>query len=363
MGSQLGVERPAPLPPDIVWLDPLDIHAGRLAALRLPARGRIVPLGLVLFSYLRLKLYLRSRGFAVDAHDYDWRLPVARLGRQLAARLHAARGKRVTLVAHSMGGLVARAALAQPGTSHVERAVLLGTPHFGSFAAVQALRGTYAVVRKVARLDARSSAEELASRVFSGFPSLYDLLPCAPASLADLFCARNWPAAGPRPRAPLLRAARRDRRELGALDERYTLIAGVGQSTVTALERRDGDFIYTLTRDGDGTVPVASAAPAGASCLYAPVAHSDLTRDATVAAAIVDVLRRGSSERLPANWSSRSRAMARVTDRALRRTHIAKVNWVALEPEERRLYLENLNEPPSLELRIAREPRGSRRAR
>ena len=119
MGSQLGMERAGPLPHDIVWLDPLDIHAGRLSALRLPGRARIVPLGIVLFSYLRLKLYLQSRGFAVEAHDYDWRLPVVQLGRALAARLHSRRNTRVALVAHSMGGLVVRAALAQPGTAHV----------------------------------------------------------------------------------------------------------------------------------------------------------------------------------------------------------------------------------------------------
>ena len=37
MGSQLGLARAAPLPNDIVWLDPLDIQHGRLAALRVPA--------------------------------------------------------------------------------------------------------------------------------------------------------------------------------------------------------------------------------------------------------------------------------------------------------------------------------------
>ena len=55
--------------------------------------------------------------------------------------------------------------------------VLLGTPNCGSFAAVQAVRGTYAVVRRLAQLAARASAEELAAQVFNTFPSLYDLLP------------------------------------------------------------------------------------------------------------------------------------------------------------------------------------------
>ena len=82
--------------------------------------------------------------------------------------------------------------------------MLLGTPHLGSFAAVQALRGTYAVVRKVARLDARASAESLASQVFSSFPSLYDLLPSATAGTVNLLRLQSWPRGGPRPRARLL---------------------------------------------------------------------------------------------------------------------------------------------------------------
>ena len=32
MGSQLGLKRAAPLPPDVLWLDPMDIAAGRLIA-------------------------------------------------------------------------------------------------------------------------------------------------------------------------------------------------------------------------------------------------------------------------------------------------------------------------------------------
>src|SRR5438105_5368159 len=60
MGSQLGLARRPPLPHDIVWLDPIDIQLGRLATLRLPGPAPIVPLGVVLYSYLRLKFYLRS---------------------------------------------------------------------------------------------------------------------------------------------------------------------------------------------------------------------------------------------------------------------------------------------------------------
>ena len=363
MGSQMGLLRPPPLPHDIVWLDPIDIQLGRLATLRVPGAAHVVPLGVVLFSYLRLKLYLRAHGLAAEFHDYDWRLPVAQLGGALAERVRAA-GGRVAIVAHSMGGLVARAALALADTGNVERLVLLGTPHCGSFAAVQAVRGTYAVVRKVARLADTATAESLAAEVFSSFPSLYDLLPVgAGGGATDLFDARAWPASGPQPRAPLMQAALAARARLAPPDERFISIVGVDQETVTAVTRRNDDFVYTLTRQGDGTVPAASAVLAGVRCAYARVAHSNLTRDPVVAAAVVDMLRRGSTSRLPGEWLSASRACTQVSDRQLRRSHAQKVDWAALTPEERRLFLQNLNEPPHLKLRVpgAARARGRRR--
>jgi len=364
MGSQLGLARAAPLPSDILWLDPLDIQRGRLAALRMPAAAPIVPLGVVLFSYLRLKLQLRARGFTVEFHDYDWRQPVVSAGQKLAERLQALRPAPVAIVAHSMGGLVGRAALALCAAPHLERLVLLGTPNCGSFAAVQALRGTYAVVRKVARLALQASAESLASEVFSSFPSLYELLPYGACNLGglDLFDAHAWPAAAPLPHPALLEAARALPQRLAPADERFAVIAGVGEETVTALRRRGDQFLYTLSRGGDGTVPLASAQLPGARCFCARVAHSDLTRDAHVAAAVVDLLRSGTTKRLPTSSPGVGRARARVSDRELRRTHCQKVDWAALTAKERRLFLENLNEPPQLRLRAPRTAGPRRRA-
>ena len=353
MGSQLGLARAAPLPNDIVWLDPLDIQHGRLAALRVPASAPIVPLGVVLFSYLRLKLHLRAAGFAVEFHDYDWRLPIAESGRALGERLRALRAARVAIVAHSMGGLVSRAALALEDAHHIERVLLLGTPNCGSFAAVQALRGTYSVVRKVALLAQETSAESLAAEVFNTFPSLYDLLPWGSCRVAggDLFDPRSWPAAGPRPQAQLLEAARATQHRLAPPDERFAIIAGVGAETVTAVRRRSDQFLYTFTRGGDGTVPLLSAVLPGVRSAYARAAHSDLTRSPVVAAAVVDLLRAGHTRRLPSRWANAARASAEVSDGELRRTLAEKIDWAALSPKERRLFLENLNEPPHLRLR------------
>jgi hypothetical protein len=365
MGSQLGLKRQAPLPHDILWLDPIDIEVGRLSSLHMLAGAPIVPLGVVLYSYLRLKLNLRASGFAPILYDYDWRQGVDELGVALADRIRREPADRIRIVAHSMGGLVSRAALAQAGMSKVERLVLLGTPNFGSFAPLQALRGTYAVVRKIASLVASGSAESLAGRIFNSFPSLYQMLPSPEYNdCADLFDPAEWPRSGPRPKPNLLRSARGVRRKLARADERISVIVGVGQETVTAAVRRRDDFVYTITRHGDGTVPAVSAGLPGARNHYAPVAHSDLTRDPTVAAAVTDLLHTGKTERLPTKWKSNSAACAYISDRQLRRMHTQKVDWARLEPDERREFLENLNEPPKLQLRVPKTMhRGTRKGK
>ncbi len=352
MGSQLGLLRTPPLPNDVLWVDPIDISIGRLATLRM-GTAPIVSMGVFIYSYLRLKLNLRAAGFAAVFHDYDWRLGVEDLGQSFAARLRNESSERLAIVAHSMGGLVSRAAMALPGNERIQRVLLLGTPNLGSFAPIQALRGTYAVVRKLARIVHNDSAESLSREIFNTFPSLYQMLPAGNCSNgADLFDVGSWPGTGPRPLPALLERARAVQSVLAQPDERFASIVGIGQETVTSVRRRGDDFVYTITRRGDGTVPAISAALPGAPAYYARVAHSDLTRDRVVAAAVADLLRTGRTKRLPTRWATSSRAEARISDRQLRRTHVEKVDWAALEPEARRIFLEDLNEPPALKLRI-----------
>jgi hypothetical protein len=364
MGSQLGIKREPPLPHDILWLDPIDIQVGRLSSLHLSAGAPIVPLGVVLYSYLRLKLNLRASGFSPVLYDYDWRRGVDELGAALAERIRNEPGDRIMIVAHSMGGLVSRAALTQPGMSNVERLVLLGTPNFGSFAPLQALRGTYAVVRKISSLVSTGSPEALAGKIFNTFPSLYHMLPSAqPNGCADLFDPAEWPRTGPRPNRTLLRNARNIQSKLVQADERICVVVGVGQETVTAVVKRKDDFLYTITRHGDGTVPAVSAGLPGARNHYTLAAHSDLTRDPTVAAAVTELLLTGMTTLLPSKWKSKSVAQAQISDQQLRRMHRDKVNWAALEPDQRREFLENLNEPPKLELRAPARARAKAPAR
>ena len=366
MGTQLGIARHAPLPRDILWLDPVDISCGRLTELTLPGTARVSSQGIVLYTYLRLRLHLRAAGARPVFHPYDWRRGVDVLGRELAERLRSDPTPRIALIGHSMGGLVCRAALACPGGDKVQRVVLLGTPHFGSFAPVQALRGCCSVVRRIARLDPQHTPEHLAAQVFNTFPSLYHMLPAAGVSgRLDLFDIRSWPTSGPRPLPELLDAGRAIHGALAPPDARMVNVIGVGKETVTAIAKRGDQFVYTITRHGDSTVPVACAHLPGAHNVHAAVEHSELARDSTVAAAVIELLRSGSTRRLAAQWQTASRAEARISERALRRSSGEKVDWARLTPAERRSFLQNLNEPLKLRLAIparARKRRPRRRA-
>jgi hypothetical protein len=208
------------------------------------------------------------------------------------------------------------------------------------------------VVRKLARLDSRITAEQLAAEVFNTFPSLYHLLPTrAHTHPIDLFDAEQWPRQGPRPRPELLRAARAERGGLATANEHWSVVIGTGQPTVTGIERAGDDFIYTVTRHGDGTIPAVSARLAGAGTYYVACAHGELTRDPLVASAVAEILKSGTTRRLARRWWPRNRAVGRISDSALRLTHTEKVDLTTLEPDARRLYMQTLNEPPPLRLR------------
>lgn len=349
MGSELGRPRAAPWPDDLLWIDPVDVSTGRLLELGWPDSSGTRALGSTPYTYFALKLRLDAAGFHTGLYCYDWRADIASAGAALAAHIRALGSATVSIVAHSMGGLLARAALQHRGMERVRLVVTLGTPHRGTIAAVQALRATYPTVRRLAALDPRHSAEELTERVFRTFPSLYDLLPTSEALTdLDLFDAAHWPRGGPQPDLTALQAAGTAPRRPPLADARFHAIAGTGQRTATILRRIDDEFEYEIGSDGDGTVAVASATLPGGRNWFDVCEHSGLPRSERVAQATAELLRTGETSLLAHEVSASDATHVRVTDAQLRTTYTEKVDWRALSNEERGRYLNQLNLAPPL---------------
>lgn len=354
LGSQLGWPRRRGQPPDLLWLDPSDVVHGRLRSLRLTRgqrlrRNALRPLGIIPYTYLRLKLRLEASGFEVVVHDYDWRLSLETVALSLARRLEQDSARRLALVGHSMGGLLARAVLKHCSRRTQRRIVKLigiGTPFGGAIGAAQVLRATYPVLLRLAAMDRLHEPETL-SATFRGFASLYQMLPSARLGSLDLFGRSSWPRRGPGPDPALLATARRFLSALPAADERFVAIVGTGQRTVTGIERRGAQFRYEVSAAGDGTVPTAAATLAGAAHYSLRCEHSQLPREARVATAIVELLEHGSTAVLQPGVHARNGRRAYVTDAELRRTVGRKIDWHALGPAARRRYLNALNAPPA----------------
>jgi len=309
MGSTLGHRRfePPSLGDDVLWLDPIEIVLGHLARLRLPDQGPALDvLGVLPWVYWPLRWRLRASGIAIEFHPYDWRRSLSTLGRELAERIRLDPADRIHVIGHSLGGLVARSAIAQlqhspDHNARVGHIILVGTPNAGSLAALQALRGTLDTVRTLARFDLFHSAEDLSANVFATFPSLCESLPPADPNgdAIDLLDPAAWPATGPRPDPDLLAAADGVLGRLPPADARFHVIAGTGHLTPTLVRRAGREFVYDLCDAGDDTVALASARLTGAPTYLVSASHGRLIQRHDVALAMADLILTGQTMALP----------------------------------------------------------------
>jgi len=344
--GSLGIE-------DILWINPVEIALGKLMSLKLNgAQSPYHAAGTILLAYLKLKLRLKIRGFDADFFPYDWRRSLKDLGVELANKVQEEPSSQVSLVAHSMGGLVARMALTTAGAK-VARLIMLGTPNYGSFAPVQVVRATYDVVQKIAKLDLRHSAEQLSNEVFNTFPGLYEMLPSPDKfSTINLYKAGAWPTSGPQPRADLLAKVKAVVDQLAPADARFFLIAGVNRDTVVGLRMNAGEFAYEISPDGDGTVPLAFAQLANIpsqQIYYVEEAHGNLPNNGAVESAVADLLSSGTTSALSNRRRAPRRAVRLMSEKRVKEMALHAAGIGELGSADYRHLLDAVAAPPRAE--------------
>ena len=352
MGSTLAKKGPLGIE-DVLWINPVEIAIGKLMSLKLnAATSPYHAAGAILFAYLKLKLRLKIRGFDTDFFPYDWRRSLKDLGVDLANKVQQEPASQVSLVAHSMGGLVARMAMATAGAK-VARLIMLGTPNYGSFAPVQVVRATYDVVQKIAKLDLLHSAEQLSNEVFNTFPGLYEMLPSPEKfSAVNLYKADAWPSNGPQPRADLLAKVKGVVDRLAPADSRFFLVAGVNRDTVVGLRMNGGEFAYEISPDGDGTVPLSFAQLANIpsqQIYYVEEGHGNLPNNGAVESAVADLLSSGATSTLSNQRSASRRAARVISEKRLKEMALQAAGIGQLGSADYRHLLDAVVAPPRAE--------------
>jgi len=227
-----------------------------------------------------------ERGKDLMEFGYDFRQDNRDSARRLAAAIEGwdAKGP-ITIIAHSMGCLVARYYLERlGGRSRVGRGIFLGGPHSGTpFAFASLMSGPNLLPMGLMNTKLRD--------LLATYPSWYQILPTYPfisdqRGQFDVLNDESWHSAD---RRDLVRQAREFRAELGTISSVPAVsVFGYGIKTTTAMtvEREAwGAFRksnLTVTTRGDGTIPEFSGVLTGTEIHPVQQHHGSLYGDSDV---------------------------------------------------------------------------------
>ncbi|CAA6808791.1 MAG: Unknown protein [uncultured Thiotrichaceae bacterium] len=369
MGSHLEIrkENQGRSEGDRIWFDPFHLAAGGIEQLSINKKN-VLPEGIFHRYYGELESYLQN-DHEVVTFAYDWRKPIMDSAKLLAVaikqKLDEIRGqpqRQVSILAHSMGGLVVRAMMTERAdlwdkiVDSGGHFVMLGTPNNGSHQMVETLLGKSSAIRQLAMLDFQHDLQEIID-VVADYDGILQLLPhdeftdsgveaaerkghkalkYHQTNAWKLICEENhdnWfgvkSGLGARPdNDKLIETSKfwaklnRHNKEGGfPHSEKIAYVYGLAAHTpcgLTHTKETAGKCLHLHgTVQGDGSVSWKSGQLAGLQkdqYWYMPVPHSSLTGTQEYFSAIVDLVRHGKTRQL-SQKRPRTRSAATTTYR------------------------------------------------
>ncbi len=263
---------------ELIWLSATRIMQGRFAWLKLNDDGTsgeidVRATGVMKRQYGELTLSLASN-WNVRTFPFDWRKDLHLAAVELESQIERWFGSEpVHIVAHEMGGLVARAFIAKypkrwqsmwdahsgvPGRRG-GRLIMLGTPNHGTYRTLHLILGLHPTVKQLSRLDVRHGQGDV-QQIFNSFVGPYQTLP-SPLAVPDAeqFYESDFYGDLHVPQSRLDAGYKFHHFLSGVVDPaRMVYVGGDNQQTFSGI--KDYKLIgslesYEVTTAGDGLVP------------------------------------------------------------------------------------------------------------
>jgi tetratricopeptide (TPR) repeat protein len=359
---------------DRIWLGWRLVHG--FSRLAYDAHNAVQPDGPIGIFYDDLAVFLSS-DHDVIPFGFDWRRPIEEEADRLANAVDAAllarkdTGKPVRMLAHSMGGIVARTMqLKRPETwtrmMQVDgaRLLMLGTPNGGSYAPMQVLSGDDTFGNMLTAVGAPFRGDET-RQLIAQFPGLLQLQAgllddlgreakwqeLADADLAALRANSIWhrlplqldqfkwgiPSQKVLDRAVSLRRDldRQRDQDLAAFSGKMLLVVGKAAFTPAGYERRNEGLVYLNAPDqGDGRVTLQSALLPGVDTWTLDCEHGSLPKRKEAFEAYRDLLNTGKTTRLARLSAAGASRGAAAIPLALVRSRPSRSMFAAAPPQQ-----------------------------
>jgi hypothetical protein len=321
---------------DQIWVKALRILSGRIDLLRLGDDGLsgfdpaydVHASGILKRTYGDLLLKL-SLNWDTRAFWFDWRKDLDIAADELAAKINGWFGDNtpVHIVAHSMGGLVARTFIKRHGARWKSmwdrrskgktggRLIMMGTPNHGSFAIPQVITGIEKMVGLLAIADSFHSRAQLLE-IFNSFVGSYQMLPShiIKPAMSPLYNSATYEDQNfgnlQVPQSHLDTARKHHELLIDVVDpERMRYIAGYDQltySNITDMNRINSKAAYETTMMGDGRVShelglLKTKDGTQVKTYYIKEIHGDLPANEIVLDSLEDLLTSGDTTMLSSN--------------------------------------------------------------